>query len=45
LKTLAEHMDRVIVVSHLDAFTNRAHFPDQLRIVPEGEGSRIERVH
>lgn len=44
LKALAEHMDRVIVVSHLEAFTNRDHFPDQVRVIPSAAGSRIERV-
>jgi DNA repair protein SbcC/Rad50 len=44
LKSLAEHMDRVIVVSHLDAFTNRDHFPDQIRVTTTGNGSRIERM-
>jgi exonuclease SbcC len=44
LKNLAEHMDRVVVVSHLDAFTNQDHFPDQLRVIRGGDGSRIERV-
>ncbi|MGH2587207.1 MAG: AAA family ATPase [Dehalococcoidia bacterium] len=44
LKNLAEHMDRVIVVSHLQAFTERAHFPDQIRVARDGDGSRIERV-
>jgi len=44
LKNLAEHMDRVIVVSHLQAFTERAHFPDQIRVERDGDGSRIERV-
>jgi exonuclease SbcC len=44
LKNLAEHMDRVIVVSHLDAFTDRTHFPDQIRVLRDGERSRIERA-
>jgi DNA repair protein SbcC/Rad50 len=44
LKNLAEHMDRVIVVSHLDAFSDRAHFPDQIRVIREGDRSRIERA-
>ncbi|MGE0540766.1 MAG: AAA family ATPase [Dehalococcoidia bacterium] len=44
LKNLAEHMDRVIVVSHLDAFSDRVHFPDQIRVIREGDRSRIERA-
>lgn len=44
LKSLADHMDRVVVVSHLDAFSDRVHFPDQIRVVRTSDGSRIERV-
>lgn len=45
LKELASHMDKVIVVSHLEAFTNRDNFPDQLIVEAAGEGSRIRRVY
>jgi DNA repair exonuclease SbcCD ATPase subunit len=44
LKSLSEHMDRVIVVSHLDAFSDRAHFPDQIRVIRDGDRSRVERA-
>ena len=40
LKQLAEHMDKVIVVSHLEAFTDRDNFPDQLLVETVGDGSR-----
>jgi exonuclease SbcC len=43
LKNLAMHMDKVIVVSHLEAFADRTNFPDQIAVVRDGEGSRIER--
>jgi exonuclease SbcC len=44
LKQLATHMDKVIVVSHLEAFTNRDNFPDQLIVESTGTTSRIRRV-
>ncbi|HYM15823.1 MAG TPA: SMC family ATPase [Dehalococcoidia bacterium] len=44
LKRLAEIMDKVIVVSHLDAFTDKDNFPDQLLVETAGDGSRIRRA-
>ena len=44
LRQLATHMDKVIVVSHLDAFTNRDNFPDQILVETCGDGSRIRKV-
>jgi exonuclease SbcC len=44
LKRLAEIMDKVIVVSHLEAFTDRDNFPDQLLVETVGDGSRIRRA-
>ncbi len=44
LKHLAEIMDKVIVVSHLEAFTDRDNFPDQLLVETVGDGSRIRRA-
>jgi DNA repair exonuclease SbcCD ATPase subunit len=44
LKQLATHMDKVIVVSHLEAFTNRDNFPDQILVETDGSGSRIRKV-
>ncbi len=44
LKQLATHMEKVIVVSHLDAFKDPADFPDRLIVKTSGSGSRIERV-
>jgi exonuclease SbcC len=44
LRQLATHMDKVIVVSHLDAFTNRDNFPDQIVVETCGNGSRIRTV-
>ena len=44
LRQLATHMDKVIVVSHLDAFTNRDNFPDQIVVETCGNGSRIRAV-
>ncbi len=44
LRQLATHMDKVIVVSHLDAFTNRDNFPDQILVETCGNGSRIRVV-
>lgn len=45
LKQLAEHMDKVIVVSHLEAFTNRDNFPDQILVEAVGTGSKITRTY
>ena len=45
LKELATHMEKVIVVSHLEAFTNRDNFPDQLLVEAAGTGSRITRTY
>ena len=44
LRQLATHMDKVIVVSHLDAFTDRDNFPDQILVETAGDGSRIRSV-
>jgi DNA repair protein SbcC/Rad50 len=44
LKNLATHMEKVIVVSHLDVFTDRDNFPDQLLVETDGSASRIRRV-
>ena len=44
LRQLSTHMDKVIVVSHLDAFTNRDNFPDQILVETAGDGSRIRNV-
>jgi exonuclease SbcC len=45
LKQLATHMERVIVVSHLEAFNDAVNFPDRLlvRRTPDG-ASTIERL-
>ncbi len=45
LKELATHMDKVIVVSHLEAFTDRANFPDQILVEAVGNASRITRSY
>jgi exonuclease SbcC len=44
LKQLATHMDKVIVVSHLAAFADRAQFPDQILVQTSGAASRITRL-
>lgn len=44
LKQLATHMDKVIVVSHLDAFRDRDNFPDQIVVETAGTSSRIRRL-
>ena len=44
LRQLAQHMDKVIVVSHLDAFTDRDNFPDQILVETSGDGSRIRAL-
>ena len=45
LKLLAHHMDKVIVVSHLEAFTDPANFPDRLDVRRTADGaSTIVRV-
>jgi exonuclease SbcC len=44
LRQLATHMDKVIVVSHLDTFTNRDNFPDQIVVETCGNGSVIRAV-
>jgi DNA repair exonuclease SbcCD ATPase subunit len=44
LKNLANNMDKVIVVSHLDIFRSRDHFPYQLHVEKAGTSSRIRLV-
>jgi exonuclease SbcC len=44
LRQLATYMDKVIVVSHLEAFTDRDNFPDQIAVERCGGGSRIRVV-
>ena len=45
LKALAEHMDKVIVVSHLEAFTDPVNFPDRLLVERNADGgSSIKRA-
>lgn len=44
LKALAQHMDKVIVVSHLDIFRDREHFPFQLHIEKAGDTSIVRRA-
>jgi exonuclease SbcC len=44
LRQLAQHMDKVIVVSHLDAFTDRDNFPDQIIVETANDGSRIRSL-
>jgi exonuclease SbcC len=39
LKQLAQHMDKVIVVSHLEAFTDPVNFPDRLEVRTAGDGA------
>ena len=39
LKQLAQHMDKVIVVSHLEAFTDPANFPDRLEVHTTTDGA------
>jgi len=41
LKELSEHMDKVIVVSHLEAFTDPYHFPHQIHVETHGNASVI----
>jgi exonuclease SbcC len=44
LKNLANHMDKVIVVSHLEAFRDRDNFPYQLHVDKTGGTSLIRVV-
>ena len=44
LQQLATHMDKVIVVSHLEAFTDRNNFPDRIMIETDGTGSHIRKM-
>lgn len=44
LKNLATHMDKVIVVSHLDVFRDPTDFPDRLVVETAGTGSTIRRI-
>jgi exonuclease SbcC len=45
LQQLAEHMDKVIVVSHLEAFSDPVNFPDRLQVTPTPDGaSTITRI-
>ena len=41
LKNLADNMDKVIVVSHLDVFRDRDHFPYQLHVEKSGTSSHV----
>jgi exonuclease SbcC len=45
LQQLAQHMDKVIVVSHLDVFSDPVYFPDRLIVERTSEGgSTIRRA-
>jgi DNA repair exonuclease SbcCD ATPase subunit len=44
LKTLEQHMDKVIVVSHLDVFRDRDHFPYQLHVDKRADVSVLRVV-
>ena len=45
LQQLAQHMDKVIVVSHLEAFSDPVNFPDRLQVQPTADGaSTIKRA-
>jgi len=44
LRALAEHLDRVIVVSHQDDFTDRTLFPTGFVLRKEGTQTMVERV-
>jgi exonuclease SbcC len=45
LKLLSQHMDKVIVVSHLETFADPENFPDRLEVRCTSDGaSRITRV-
>ena len=43
LTALALHMDKVIVVSHLEAFRDREHFPFRLQVEKVGNSSVLRR--
>jgi exonuclease SbcC len=44
LKNLSDNMDKVIVVSHLDLFRDRDHFPYQLHVEKAGTASHLRVV-
>ncbi|MBI5287873.1 MAG: SMC family ATPase [Chloroflexi bacterium] len=45
LQQLAQYMDKVIVVSHLEAFSDPVNFPDRLQVQPTTDGaSTIKRA-
>jgi DNA repair exonuclease SbcCD ATPase subunit len=44
LKDLSTHMDKVIVVSHLETFTDQANFPDRIMVETHGTGSHIRKL-
>jgi DNA repair exonuclease SbcCD ATPase subunit len=44
LKNLAHHMDKVIVVSHLDVFRDPDHFPHRVVVEKRGNASVIRAV-
>jgi exonuclease SbcC len=44
LRSLSEHLDRIIVVSHQDDFTDRTLFPAGFVLRKEGTQTKVERV-
>lgn len=44
LQQLATHMDKVIVVSHLETFTDPGNFPDRIMVETRGTGSHIRKL-
>lgn len=44
LRALSEHLDRIIVVSHQDDFTDRTLFPSGFVLRKEGTRTTVERV-
>jgi DNA repair exonuclease SbcCD ATPase subunit len=44
LRALSEHLDRIIVVSHQDDFTDRTLFPHGFLLTKEGTRTLVERV-
>lgn len=44
LQDLATHMDKVIVVSHLETFNDQANFPDRIIVETQGTASHIRKT-
>jgi len=44
LRALAEHLDRIIVVSHQEGFADRTLFPTEYVLRKDGTRTMVEKV-